>query len=173
MKSKYSKKYLDPKWQKFRLQVFERDNFKCVRCNSSEHTLHAHHTFYHDVDADPWDYNLESVLTLCEYCHAEEHRHVKSANYQLMQSLNATGISYKDKIKLMTAFSIVRDKLPEDYWDVVVLFFMDFRFYEIAKKLLYAENQEEIVSVVADLTDQNVKFFLMDEFGIDEFLPFE
>src|SRR5262245_55772347 len=69
--SSYQKKLLDPRWQKMRLQVFERDEWCCQRCFSSEETLHVHHRYY-TRDTDPWDYPMEALVTLCETCHEEE-----------------------------------------------------------------------------------------------------
>jgi hypothetical protein len=72
--NKYSKKYKHPSWQKMRLDVFSRDGFKCRHCGTSETTLHAHHRFYIS-GRDPWDYDPESIITLCEKCHEDAHEH--------------------------------------------------------------------------------------------------
>lgn len=37
-------------------------------CLSSKDTLNVHHTFYISGWA-PWDYPLESLLVLCDFCH--------------------------------------------------------------------------------------------------------
>jgi hypothetical protein len=68
--SKYSEQLLDPRWQKMRLHILERDSFTCVSCASGEKTLHVHHTFYEKGKA-PWEYPAESLLTLCDDCHKE------------------------------------------------------------------------------------------------------
>jgi len=69
----YSQKLKDPRWQKKRLQIFDRDGWKCTVCNDNETTLHVHHSFY-KKDAEPWDYQNESLKTLCENCHEAEHK---------------------------------------------------------------------------------------------------
>ena len=74
---KYSDKLKDPRWQKKRLQIFERDNFKCFLCGNSKITLNAHHVIYID-GYDPWDYKDELLVTLCEKCHAEIHLDYKN-----------------------------------------------------------------------------------------------
>jgi hypothetical protein len=71
----YSKKLRDPRWQKVRLKVFERDDWKCRNdeCQSPEHTpLAIHHQSYRP-GRDPWDYPLTNFLTLCERCHDQKH----------------------------------------------------------------------------------------------------
>ncbi len=67
----YSEKLKDPRWQQMRLKVFERDSWTCRSCQDSGHTLHAHHKYY-EHGRDPWDYPLDTLITLCESCHEEE-----------------------------------------------------------------------------------------------------
>jgi len=67
MKS-YSEKLKHPKWQKKRLKVLKRDEFRCQICWDSETTLHVHHKYY-VKGRDPWRYHLKAFLTLCEKCH--------------------------------------------------------------------------------------------------------
>lgn len=67
----YSEKLRDPRWQKLRLLVFERDNWKCRACTADYSTLHVHHRWY-KRGAEPWEYPLSALVTLCEECHAAE-----------------------------------------------------------------------------------------------------
>ena len=60
----------DPRWQKKRLAIFERDKFTCQFCWHSDKELHAHHTYY-EWGKDPWDYPDEAIKTLCVDCHKE------------------------------------------------------------------------------------------------------
>lgn len=68
----YSEKLQDPRWQKKRLLIYERDNWKCVECGASNNTLHVHHKKYFK-GANPWDYDDAYLATLCESCHQKEH----------------------------------------------------------------------------------------------------
>jgi hypothetical protein len=63
----YADKLRDPKWQKKRLQILERDDWKCCACHDSKTTLQVHHLFY--ARKDPWDYPDKAYQTLCEPCH--------------------------------------------------------------------------------------------------------
>lgn len=72
MKSEYSNYWKDPRWQKFRLKILEKDGFKCAQCGDGKSELHAHHLYYISK-RKPWEYPEESVLTLCENCHTETH----------------------------------------------------------------------------------------------------
>ena len=64
----YSEKLRDPRWQKKRLEIMNRDAFQCCDCRSKTETLNVHHAFYRK-GADPWDYDNEWLITLCEPCH--------------------------------------------------------------------------------------------------------
>jgi len=62
--------YTDPRWQKFRLKIFERDSFTCQSCGATEETLHVHHRSYTRQLAI-WEYPQEELTTLCEGCHSD------------------------------------------------------------------------------------------------------
>ncbi|MGW8300440.1 MAG: HNH endonuclease [Desulfobacterales bacterium] len=68
----YAEKLKDPRWQKVRLQVFDRDNWECLRCDCDNQTLHAHHLYY-EKGKDPWEYDLKDIVTLCRKCHDKLH----------------------------------------------------------------------------------------------------
>lgn len=59
-----------PEWQRVRLKAMERDGFTCCECYSADRTLNVHHCYY-TKGARPWEYPLESLVTLCEGCHAK------------------------------------------------------------------------------------------------------
>ena len=69
MSKEYFKKYKDPRWQKLRLQILEREGFKCQACGRSNETLHIHHLWY-EFDKEPWEANPRLLECLCVTCHA-------------------------------------------------------------------------------------------------------
>jgi hypothetical protein len=62
----YSDKLRDPRWQKKRLLVMQRDGFRCAYCGDQKSTLNVHHLKY---GRDPWDTVPDHLVTLCEGCH--------------------------------------------------------------------------------------------------------
>lgn len=68
MKNTYSEKLKHPKWQKKRLVILQRDDFKCCMCSDTESTLHVHHKNY-IWGKNPWEYDDDNFQTLCELCH--------------------------------------------------------------------------------------------------------
>lgn len=63
----YSQKLKDPRWQKKRLQILERDDWACQSCLSTTTSLQVHHVVY--AKLEPWEYTDECYQTLCETCH--------------------------------------------------------------------------------------------------------
>lgn len=63
---KYSEELKSPKWQRKRLEVLNRDNFKCCLCGDTETELHVHHLKY---NGKPYESDLDDLETLCWVCH--------------------------------------------------------------------------------------------------------
>jgi hypothetical protein len=66
----YYEKLRDPRWQKKRLEIMERDGFECTDCGSTTKPLNVHHGYY-EKGKDPWEYPANSLTTLCEDCHKQ------------------------------------------------------------------------------------------------------
>ena len=66
----YAEKLRDPKWQKKRLEIMERDGFACCHCGDKNSTLNVHHSFY-ERGKMPWEYGDYMLTTLCEACHGK------------------------------------------------------------------------------------------------------
>lgn len=64
----YSEKLKDPRWQKKRLEVLQRDAFTCQLCSDTETELHIHHHTY-EKGCVPWEYELSNLTTYCKHCH--------------------------------------------------------------------------------------------------------
>jgi len=72
MKRDYAAERLDPRWQKMRLKVMERDGFACCMCFNESETLNVHHLAYGQHRA-VWDYPADVLVTLCKSCHEDWH----------------------------------------------------------------------------------------------------
>lgn len=76
-KTPYWQLLKDPRWQRKRLEILERDDWTCRHCGDNKNPLHVHHWYYLSFQADrkPWEYPNMALVTLCEDCHkAEDNR---------------------------------------------------------------------------------------------------
>lgn len=96
MKKNYSELLKDPRWQKKRLQVMERDNFTCASCQSSEATLNVHHCVPYKKGAMPWEYEIDELITLCETCHLDLSNLIMDCNTITMKNCKSidTAVHY-------------------------------------------------------------------------------
>ena len=109
----YSEKLKNPKWQKKRLEILERDKWTCKYCGNKKKTLHIHHLFYYE-DYEPWDIPNKYLVTLCYDCHKEIQENQRLLYYEFLQGF------------------VGFDLLPNDLWD-----FMTFLQYnELKEKFL-------------------------------------
>lgn len=78
----YSDKLKDPRWQKMRLKILDRDNFQCQHCGNKSKELHVHHLQYLKFK-DPWQYENEMLMTLCKDCHFKEEKLIEELNFYI------------------------------------------------------------------------------------------
>ncbi len=94
-KAEYAAKFKDPRWQRKRLEVLERDDWQCQDCNSREETLNVHHLYY-KFGCDPWDYPDFALVTLCEDCHGLQETYRKDSQHDLPIALGMKGFLNSD-----------------------------------------------------------------------------
>lgn len=93
-KNNYSEKLKDPRWQKKRLEIFNRDEFACSVCFDTESTLCVHHKHY-IKNLEPWEYPNELLTTLCSSCHEYETENMSLAENKLIQALKEKFFSFE------------------------------------------------------------------------------
>jgi len=92
--SKWSSAYRDSRWQKLRLEVLSRDNWTCRRCGKgtdSGVSLNVHHAFYESGHA-PWEYEPDTLFTLCQDCHGKIHEELKRLSVAFLEAAVASEI---------------------------------------------------------------------------------
>lgn len=99
----YLAKLRDPQWQKMRLQVLERDHWACQSCFDTKSTLNVHHLWY-AAGRDPWDYPVEALVTLCEFCHQTETEALPASAAYLIHVLKTMGATASRFDELADAF---------------------------------------------------------------------
>lgn len=95
---RYAEKLKNPKWQKKRLEILSRDNFKCAYCGDDTSTLHVHHEIY--IGKNPWDTPDEHLITLCDDCHYVEHLDLTGLERCLLSVLRCRDALKTELVKL-------------------------------------------------------------------------
>jgi 5-methylcytosine-specific restriction endonuclease McrA len=75
----YKEQLKSPKWQKKRLEIMQRDNWKCVLCGMDDRQLQVHHKEY-IKGFKAWEYPDILLITLCDICHYFEHQKKTTIN---------------------------------------------------------------------------------------------
>jgi replicative DNA helicase len=98
IKNNYGRKLSDPRWQRKRLEIFQRDNWTCQDCGDSETELQVHHKQY---KGDPWNAPDDTLVTLCANCHER----ISPIDGEIsIRNLLARGVDAMEK-KLVPEFS--------------------------------------------------------------------
>jgi hypothetical protein len=106
----YAEKLQDPRWQKKRLEILERDNWACQNCGFSHVTLHVHHEKY---SGNPWDAESWQLTTLCKDCHLIE-EYIKN-NYSGFHKITIERTPYR-------MFAIVGVTLDDPSLNKILIF---------------------------------------------------
>ncbi len=64
--------YQHPFWRRKSNEILDRDDYTCRCCKSKTIQLNVHHLYY-KKDFHIWDYENESLVTLCKDCHSTIH----------------------------------------------------------------------------------------------------
>lgn len=94
-----------PKWQRRRLEIFQRDNWKCQECGSEVNTLHVHHMGYRGM---AWEAPDGALITLCIFCHQKEEGAKKEVMTKLVNSIGVNGFMSKDIQQLVDSLNSLR-----------------------------------------------------------------
>lgn len=135
MKKTYAEKLKDPRWQKKRLQILERDGWKCVVTGEKNQTLHVHHRRYHK---DPWDAPNEELETVCEWVHEAISNFDKGLrSYYKDASISARDIMYSivtaadTEARLAGHCDSERALNESPFWHIALLVWMEIgRIYD-------------------------------------------
>jgi hypothetical protein len=95
-------KYNDGRWQKLARKAKERDNYTCQDCGDDEEaagakkaSLQTHHIFY-EYGREPWEADLDSLVTLCRHCHDRVTEVKRENDSRLKAAIYRAGFSSED-----------------------------------------------------------------------------
>ena len=105
----------DPRWQRRRLEIMQRDDFKCQICGGGDKTLNVHHLYY-DKNKDYWDYTDEGLITLCEDCHEKEHGEYKDGLNDVIEEMREFGITNYELLWFLKVVSV----MPSNFFNKII-----------------------------------------------------
>lgn len=134
MRKTYLEKLKDPRWQKARLRILERDNWTCQYCEDTEKTLHVHHMYY-IKGKEPWEAPDNSLIVLCEQCHEEQTVYIPEEIHRLGEALKRHG-AHPQRLYLIS--SRLNELQPsEDVLRTIHFLLMNEDLLEIVKSKSY------------------------------------
>lgn len=145
-KNNYSEKLKDPRWQKKRLKILERDKWTCQSCFDTENTLHVHHMKY-VYGLEPWEIEDQFLITLCASCHEEETNTIRTLEDNLLNAIRTKRFLGSQVIDLTYAFSELELQEPQEVTASIIKFALTEYFNEIRVAFwarLHAEYTENL-----------------------------
>lgn len=109
----YKEKLQSQEWRDFSRAAKENANYACQMYKRGKVRLNLHHLFY-DLNKEPWEYEPQDVVVICEGCHNEIHDQLQNfrrfvfgkLNPQSFRVLNgalAVGLDHYDSLKFTYA----------------------------------------------------------------------
>jgi len=92
-----------PEWDDKRKIILKRDNYTCQECGAKDCILQVHHHYY-NMGWNPWEYDDEVLITLCEACHERE-EYLKNFDMMAWRYLLTNGLTRNKLQRLVTAIS--------------------------------------------------------------------
>ncbi len=122
----YQRALQDPRWQKRRLQILERDHWRCTQCGDTQTELQVHHRWY-TPGAAPWESPDSALVTLCAPCHGKVRmdgalpmivsRHAMSGDYgPIPTCTTADRFHYVAHTILVAQVARKAQKNPDSLW---------------------------------------------------------
>ena len=135
----YKEELLDPRWQKKRLKILERDNFTCQECGETESTLHVHHKKYFKGKA--WEINDKYLITLCKNCHESETNDKKLMIIELKKNIEI--YNSNELNDLIVLLDLIGEENIHPQLETIIFARNELSTWEYVKKLV-ANKSEEI-----------------------------
>lgn len=142
-KKTYTELLKDPRWIETSKHIREWDGEVCLLCgdSGSSANLQVHHLYY-DQNKNPWEYNRESLVTLCEKCHRKIHQNEKDFWKELHEIANQ-----------LCSLGISKDVILGIFYGI----------YELASSKEHEDDLVQILKLTNVLFDKELLFFFSRE----------
>lgn len=134
----YGELLKNPKWQRKRLEILQRDEWKCQECSSEYTELHVHHIEYKDFLL-PWQYNDSDLITLCKKCHSKKHtqKKIPISIVELIESRVSNNENYAEiKFNYDNELAKIEDQISKNKTNDKELFILMDQRIKVQRKLI-------------------------------------
>jgi hypothetical protein len=140
----YSGKLKDPRWQKMRLKIMQRDRFCCKICLYNDKPLNVHHIAY-DYSCEPWEVDENLLITLCEECHKNEEKDLKQLHYNLLSLFRKNGFLAHEIHKIVHVMKYLDKELLEMpfTFDIIEYIFKNRDIWNISSRSFFDHKHKE------------------------------
>lgn len=101
-KKTYGEALKDPRWQKKRLEILDRDQWTCFWCGDQKTTLHVHHLYYSGTF--PWETEDDGLQTLCSECHDLNHLPLSELEKSLIEIIRCRDMGQTNMVKMLNSY---------------------------------------------------------------------
>ncbi len=116
----YAEKLRDPRWQKKRLKVLNRDEWECQLWTKHKGMKIVHHKYYLK-GKEPWQYPMKALITLCENCnkliHPERYKNKTQVTEEKEVQILTPIEKKEEELNTMKARKKFFDKFKDDPCD--------------------------------------------------------
>lgn len=161
----YADELRKPLWQRKRLEIMARDEWRCTGCQAEDKPLHVHHQRY-IAGRKPWDYANDDLKTLCDECHTLLHKlgdAYKSKDFDEKSRLLQEILGNPTKFVKRGPFAVSIDKRNSDKCFVIHIptgLWHGFTLTVDAAVKMYDEspsNRSELLSIILEGESANFK----------------
>lgn len=159
MKNNYKEELKSPEWQRKSCNHKYLDNYTCQICGRRDKVVHVHHHFYIE-GRHIWEYPDETLVTLCEDCHAKEHKFDNKLIIEAIENARKVGVMGLEIVKVIDRLARpLRLHIPENS-KVVVPSYRPLRetIYKPAKMNSLLSVYERKKLFMAEVEKYNVKY---------------
>lgn len=113
MRFNYKEEFSTNEWQRKSGNKKYLDDFTCQICGSKKRLVHVHHHFYIE-GRHLWEYPDETLITICEECHAKEHKFDNQELIEVIEKARKTGVMALEIIKAVKNLMVpLETHIPE------------------------------------------------------------
>ena len=120
-REEYEKLLKSDYWKGYSYSLIKERDFTCQDCGrrfyNERNKLQVHHLVYRDIN--PWSYNPDEVVVLCESCHKKRHGIIDEPKSSVKDSLGSYSRSYsysnESQMSALNGYNYIKDRFIKPF----------------------------------------------------------